>query len=163
MPQLLTLIKQGDRFTPTTYQFGASEHLNIRRQDQYADLTDAKTGAYIRQIGWDGLRDMGYAPAKLLSGNEHDQFIYKGASWIERCKSCAVQMLAGVGIAVAIAAVGVITGCAGLVLDQVEQDVATSTTAPRLTNQDAIKLAEFRRDAEHANNVLANAYGRTYE
>lgn len=163
MPQLLKLIKQGDRFTPTVYQFGASEHLNIHRQDQYADLTDAKTGAYIRQIGWDGLRDMGYAPAKLLSGSESDQFIYRGASVIERCKSCSVQVLAGAGVAVTIALIGAITGCTNLILDQVEQDVATSTTAPRLTNHKAIKLAEFRRDAEHANNVLANAYGRTYE
>ena len=74
MSQNLKLINKGDRCTPATYQFGRNERLNIH-PNNYADLTDANTGACIRTFEWDFVRNMGYSPAKLLAGNEIDQFL----------------------------------------------------------------------------------------
>lgn len=166
MQQLLKLIKQGDRFTPTVYQFGAREHLNIHRSDSYADLTDANSGACIRIIGWEGLRDMGYSPAKLLDGNTTDQFMTVDDRILSQLYSCAKQLLAGLVIAGLIITVGALTGCNNYVLSQLEQDVATSTTAPRLTaasvNQDDLDdnarylASKQRHDAKHANDFLAS-------
>ena len=166
MSQALKLIKKGDRFTPTVYRFGASEHLNIRYQDQYADLTDAKTGACIRIIGWDGLRDMGYSPAKLLNGNESDQSFNATDDTWQTIRSYGNYIAGGLAAALAIALVGVITGCTSFVIDSVEQDVATSTIEPRLAansvNQedldDDIKYlaSKQRQDAKHANQFLAS-------
>lgn len=169
MPQLLKLIKQGGRFTPTVYQFGANEHLNIHLSDSYADLTDASTGACIRIIGWDGLRDMGYSPAKLLNGNTEDQFMTVDDRVLSQIKSYTRQILAGVAVAGLIITVGALTGCNNYVLSQIEKDVATSTTAPRLiaasVNQDDLDddarylASKQYKDARHANEFLARQRG----
>lgn len=129
MSHVLKLINKGSRVVPTTYKFGANEHLNIHAADNYADLTDAATGSYIRYIGWDGLRNMNYAPAKLLAGNEADQLLDSPI------KSCPLKqttasikyILSGFAMALILAAVGNVTGCNDYVINQVEQDIATST------------------------------------
>lgn len=77
--------------------------------------------------------------------------------------STAKQVAIAICIANVIAIIGAVTGCTSLILDQVEQDVATSTTAPRITNHDAIKLAEFRKQSEHASQFLAKHNGGSYE
>ena len=159
MSQLLKLIKQGDRYAPTVYQFGANEHLNIHYNDQYADLTDAHTGAYIRQIGWQGLRDMGYSPAKLLEGNAENQSL-PSAGFVGHLADCAKYLTAGVALALTIAAIGSVTGCSNYVLSQIEQDVATSTVEPRSSYLSGEDLVEFQRQSAHANDFLAQAYGR---
>lgn len=165
MAQLLRLIKKGDRFTPTSYQFGANEHLNIHRSDDYADLTNAKTGACIRVIGWQGLRDMGYSPAKLLDGNESDQFYRKQVRDFLPT-NYAKHTIAGVICAAAIAIVGSLTGCNNFIASQIEQDIATSTIEPRIVannvNQDDLDddvqylASKQYRDAKHANDYLAS-------
>lgn len=166
MPQLLALIKKGDRFAPTVYQFGANEHLNIHRADQYADLTDAQTGSCIRILGWQGLRDMGYSPANLLDC-EGDQRL-KSVSFMQHLQDCTKQIALGLAIAVSIAVVGAITGCNSYVLAQIEQDVATSTSQPLVAasvnqddlDDDAQYLASSQyRNAMHAKRFLAAQRG----
>jgi len=161
MPQLLELIKKGDRHTPTVYQFGANEHLNIHRADQYADLTDAETGACIRIIGWQGLRDMGYSPAKLLDGDTTNQSL-KGASLAYNMMDCIKYALIGSAVALTIAIAGGLTGCNDYVLSQIEQDVATSTIEPRLSDSEYQASKQYA-DAKHANDFLARANRRSYE
>lgn len=153
MPQLLKLIKKGDRFTPTVYQFGANERLNIHFEDQYADLTDAQTGAFIRSIGWQGLRDMGYSPAKLLDGDTSDQRS-NSVSFGQHLLDCSKYLLAGFAVAALIALAGLPTGCTNFVLDQAEQDIATSTIEPRSNALTGDELLEFRRQSAHASKVL---------
>lgn len=168
MAQLLRLLKKGDHFAPTSYQFGANEHLNIHRSDDYADLTNAKTGSCIRIIGWDGVRNMGYCPIKLLKGNTSDQHL-SSVLLLKQLRECAVQIAGGVAVAVAIAVIGSVTGCTSYMLDQIEQDVATSTIGPRLAqsntvnqddlDDDAIYFAsEQYRDAKYANRKLSELY-----
>jgi hypothetical protein len=169
MPQSLELLNRGDRFAPTVYRFGANERLNIHCSDQYADLTDAKTGACIRIIGWQGLRDMGYSPAKLLEGNESDQFYHQQ---IRRFMPVTYtkHTIAGVVCAAAIAIVGSLTGCNGFITSQIEQDVATSTIETRLSansvNQDDLDddaqyfASKQYRDAKRANDLLASVRRR---
>ncbi|MGP9703116.1 hypothetical protein [Psychrobacter sp. AOP31-E1-50] len=164
MSQLLKLVKKGNRYAPTVYQLGANEHLNIHPSDQYADLTDASTGAYIRQIGWQGLRDWGYSPAKLLEGNETDQFL-RQPSFVQHTRECLIYLLGGLAVALTIAVVGSITGCNNYVLSQLDKDIATSTSQPLLAdsvNQDDLdgEASQQAETARHANKVIAAAYGR---
>ena len=168
MSQLLKLVKKGDRYAPTVYQFGANEHLNIHRSEQYADLTDASTGSYIRAIGWQGLRDMGYSPAKLLDGDETDQFLHR-VTLMQHTRECVIHILGGLAVALTIAVVGSLTGCNNYVLSQIDKDIATSTSQPLLAdsvNQDDLDddvsylASKHYADAKHANDVIAKAYGR---
>lgn len=153
MSQNLKLINKGDRYAPATYQFGRNERLNIH-QNNYADLTDANTGACIRTFDWDFVRNMGYSPAKLLAGNEVDQFIdspYK--STLTAGKSYVNHIIGGALIGLAIAAIGNVTGCTGLVIDKAEQDISTSTIQPRAA-QSEISLAHFQAQNAYANEKL---------
>ena len=167
MPQLLELIKRGDRFTPTVYRFGAREHLNIHRADQYADLTDAETGSCVRRLSWQELRDWGYSPAKLLDGNTTDQFMTADDSVYSHLQSGAKQVLVGLVIAGLIMAVGAITGCNNYIISQLNKDtsshkllLADSVNQDDL-DDDAIYLASKQyADAKHANDFLAKANGR---
>lgn len=129
MSHELKLINKGSRFVPTTYKFGANKHLNIHAADNYADLTDAETGAYIRYIGWDGLRNINYSPAKLLAGNTIDQLLDAPiqSHLLEQVKSSLKYVFSGLALSLIIAGVGNVTGCTDYMLSQMEQDVATST------------------------------------
>jgi hypothetical protein len=160
MSQLLKLINKGGRFKATTYQFGLDKHLNIHLEDQYADITNAETGAYIRQVGWDGLLEMGYSPAKLLAGNEVDQFMASNKPSIaDHLKSGVKYIAGGLALAVVISTVGNVTGCTDYVFNKIEQDVATSTTYASI-DDDAVRLIEFKKDSEYASQQLA--YMRLY-
>lgn len=155
MSQNLKLINKGDRYTPTTYQFGRNERLNIH-QNNYADLTDANTGACIRTFDWDFVRNMGYAPAKLLAGNEIDQFVdapYTAALTVS--KSYIKHIAGGLAAGLMIAVISNATGCTGLVIDKANQDIATSTIEPRTTQADA-NLARFQEQNAYANKTLKN-------
>lgn len=155
MTQSLTLINKAERYKPAVYQFGRNERLNIHLEDQYADITDAETGSYIRYIGWDGLREMGYSPAKLLAGNTDDQFIdtdtpAKPSQFKSYIRCFAVSLAVGA----IIATVGNVTGCNGYVISQAEKDVATSTINAR-TDLESPALIEFRKQNQYANKKLA--------
>ncbi|WP_352309044.1 hypothetical protein [Psychrobacter sp. W2-37-MNA-CIBAN-0211] len=155
MSHVLKLINKGSRTVPTTYKFGANEHLNIHATENYADLTDAVTGAYIRHIGWDGLRNMNYAPAKLLAGNTSDQLLNAPAkSLLAKCvKSSVKYLLGGFTLALVLSAVGNVTGCTDYLMSQVEQDIATSTTY-KSTDLDQ-QRQEFTEQALYANKRIA--------
>jgi len=154
MSQNLELINKGHRNAPTTYKFGSNERLNIHYQDRYADLTDATTGACVRRLGWDGVRNMGYSPAKLLAGNETDQLIDTGKpTLIQHTLSCAKYIAGGLVAALALAMLGNVTGCNGFLANQLEQDVATSTSYKSLADEQA--LAKFREQNALANKKLA--------
>lgn len=155
MSQNLKLINKGDRCTPATYQFGRNESLNIH-PNNYADLTDANTGACIRTFDWDFVRNMGYSPAKLLAGNEIDQFLdtpYTAA--LTATKSGLKHIAGGLVVGLMIAVISNATGCTDLVLHQVEKDVATSTIEPRAT-QAELDLARFQEQNAYANKTLHN-------
>ncbi len=155
MSQLLELLKKGDRFTPTTYRFGARERLNIHA-DGYADLTDADTGSYIRTLNWDGVRNMGYCPAKMLDGNTTDQHLSRAnPALLKQVKSCVKYICGGLAVAVIIVTTGNLTGCTSYLLSQAEQDVATSTIEPRINSVDSPELIEFRKQNTYANQKLA--------
>mgnify|MGYP003600024905 CR=1 FL=1 len=153
MTQRLALINKGDRITPATYHFGRNERLNIH-PNNYADLTDANTGACIRTFDWDFVRNMGYSPAKLLAGNEIDQFIDNShRSALTAGKSYVNHIIGGALIGLAIAAIGNVTGCTDLVIDKAEQDISTSTIQPRAA-QSEISLAHFQAQNAYANEKL---------
>lgn len=153
MPQTLTLINKGDRHAPATYQFGRNERLNIH-QNNYADLTDANTGTCIRTFDWDFVRNMGYSPAKLLAGNEIDQFVDNPCkNALAAGKSYAKHIIGGALVGIAIAAIGNITGCTDLMIDKAEQDISTSTIQPRAA-QTEIDLAHFQAQNAYANQKL---------
>ena len=152
MSQLLKLIKQGGRAKPTIYEFGYNGHLNIH-QNNYASLTDATSGELIRAITWSDIRQMGYSPAKLLEGNTTDQFIDKPASPLRSAKTYVNCTIGGLMAGMLLAAVSNITGCTNLVSKQIEQDVATSTIAPRTAQADA-QLVEFQKQTAYANAKL---------
>lgn len=153
MPQTLTLINKGDRHAPATYQFGRNEHLNIH-QDNYADLTDATTGCFIRTLDWNDILNMGYSPAKLLNGNQVDQLIdspYRDL--LISTKSYVKHIVSGLAIGFMAAVISNATGCTNLVLDQLEQDISTSTIEPRASLTGA-QLLEFQAQNAHANKQL---------
>lgn len=155
MTQILTLINKAERYTPAVYQFGRNERLNIHLEDRYADITDAETGSYIRYVGWDGLREMGYSPAKLLAGNTDDQFIdtdapAKPSKFKSYIKCVAVSLTVGA----IMATVGNVTGCNSYVMSQAEKDIATSTVNAR-TDLESLALTEFRKQNQYANKKLA--------
>lgn len=155
MSQNLKLINKGDRITPATYQFGRNERLNIH-PNNYADLTDANTGACIRTFDWDFVRNMGYSPAKLLAGNEIDQFLdtpYTAA--LTATKSYIKHIAGGLVVGLMIAVISNATGCTGLVIDKANQDIATSTIEPRATHTD-MSLAHFQEQNAYANKTLHN-------
>lgn len=155
MSQNLKLINKGDRLTPATYQFGRNERLNIH-PNNYADLTDANTGACIRTFDWDFVRNMGYSPAKLLAGNEIDQFLdtpYTAA--LTATKSSLKHIAGGLVVGLMIAVISNATGCTGLVIDKANQDIATSTIEPRAT-QAELDLARFQEQNAYANKTLHN-------
>lgn len=166
MSQLLKLVKKGDRYAPTVYQFGANEHLNVHRSDQYADLTDANTGSYIRAIGWQGLRDMGYSPAKLLDGDETDQFL-PSVGFSRHLIDCAKYILIGGAVVLTLA----VTGANAIDTGIAAQDALTYEHKVYLeenTNPDAeddmsweeYEASQQAKTAAHANSVIAKAYGR---
>lgn len=155
MAQLLELLKKGDRFTPTTYRFGARERLNIHA-DGYADLTEADTGSYIRTLNWDGVRNMGYCPAKMLDGNATDQHLDSiSPALLQQVKSCLKYICGGLAAAAIIVVTGNLTGCNSFLATQAEQDVATSTLEPRVNSIDSPGLIEFRKQNAYANQKLA--------
>lgn len=158
MPQVLELIKKADRNQPAVYKFGGSERLNIHFEDNYADITDASTGAYIRYIGWDSLRDWGYSPAKLLAGNEVDQFIDSNkVCFFSHAKSCAKHVIAGLAAAVVIVVISNTTGCTNYLAKQLNQDMKTSTVYPRMsitTQKEDPELLAFREKTAYANKKM---------
>lgn len=84
--------------------------------------------------------------------------------------STAKQVAVAICIATVIAIIGAVTGCTNYVLDQIEQDVVTSTIEPRLAakiaNQDddvAYLSSEQYRQAKHANAFLAKVNGSDHE
>ena len=152
MSQLLKLIKQGDRTAPTIYQLGRNERLNIHHNN-YANVTDATSGDCIRAMTWSDVRNMGYSPSKLLDGNQVDQLLDKPAKAPRSIKTYINHILGGLAAGMLIAAVSNTTGCTSLVADKIEQDVATSTIAPR-TAQNAAQLADFKEQTAYANEKL---------
>lgn len=155
MTQILTLINKAERYTPAVYKFGRNERLNIHLEDQYADITDAETGSYIRYIGWDGLREMGYSPAKLLAGDTDDQFIDTDTpAKASQFKSYIRHVAVGLTVGAIIATVGNVTGCNSYVMSQAEKDIATSTINAR-TDLESPALIEFRKQNQYANKKLA--------
>lgn len=155
MSQNLKLINKGGSRAPTTYQFGCNEHLRLNvHHDNHADFTDATTGDFIRTLDWDDLRNMGYSPAKLLAGNEIDQFLdtpYTAA--LTATKSGLKHIAGGLVVGLMIAVISNATGCTDLVLHQAEKDVATSTIEPRAT-QAELDLARFQEQNAYANKTL---------
>ena len=118
--------------------------------------TDANTGACIRTFDWDFVRNMGYSPAKLLAGNEIDQFLdtpYTAA--LTATKSSLKHIAGGLVVGLMIAAISNATGCTDLVLHQAEKDVATSTIEPRAAHTD-MSLAHFQEQNAYANKTLHN-------
>lgn len=78
---------------------------------------------------------------------------YKALSYAE---TIVASIMVGLAIAFVIAVIGITTGCTSLVADQFEQDIATSTIAPRLSQTDSDdQLIEFRRQSEYASQTLA--------
>lgn len=155
MTQILKLIKKGNRNMPTIYRFGANELLNIHYAECYADLTDATTGAFIRVIGWNGLRNMGYSPAKLLSGSTDDQLLDNNdPTFFSQVISCSKYTAGGMIAAVVITVIASITGCNTFIEAQAERDIATSTVEPRLAAMNKAALMAFREQNAHANEVL---------
>lgn len=153
MSQNLKLINKGDRYAPATFQFGRNERLNIH-QNNYADLTCAHTGSCIRTMTWDDVRNMGYAPAKLLAGNETDQFLDKPyTALLTSSKSYLKYAGGGLVAGLMIAVISNTTGCTDLVLDKANQDIATSTIEPRTVYVD-MSLAHFQEQNAHANKTL---------
>lgn len=152
-PQLLTLIQRSTRFTPSIYRFGANETLNIYH-DGRVDICDAKTGYVVRKIDYDWLRDWGYSPAKLLAGDEEDQFINDGPK--TSLAEHAINALRGIGFTTLLVGlfivVGNITGCTDYVFAQLDKDIATTSIAPVDAYYEQV---EFKQANEHANNFLA--------
>lgn len=77
-------------------------------------------------------------------------------SILSYAETVVVGAMVGLAIAFVIALVGLMTGCTTFVAQQVEQDVATSTIAPRLSHIDVDdELERFRQQTRHANEALA--------
>ena len=74
---------------------------------------------------------------------------------LNQIKSLAAHIAGGLAVAVTISIVSNITGCTSYLLNQAEQDVATSTIAPRINSIDSPELIEFRRQNQEANAKLA--------
>jgi hypothetical protein len=165
MPQLLQIIQRGDRENPTITKFGASELLMIHA-DGNADICDATTHAVIRPLGWDGVKNMGYSPAKLMNGERVNQLLDMPA---EPKLDMMASVRAAIGgfaftavLGAALIFAGNVTGCTAAVGKQFDKDMATSTVYPRLNNEELLsqedeRLKEFRRQTMHANKVLASA------
>lgn len=161
MPKLLKLLKRGDRISPTVYQFSPNTILCVHR-DGNADICDSLTGACIKPIKWDGLREMGYSPALLLDGNEYCQHLALMQK-PSKAKCIAQDALGAAGLMLllisASALATAVTGCTPI---HSSADLSASTPYPR-THQaggytsllDEQSLAEFRRQNAHANKVLA--------
>lgn len=80
----------------------------------------------------------------------------KPVTTLDRLISVFECILAAIMIALIIALISFVTGCTTFIADQFEQDIATSTIAPRLSQIDVDnELAEFRRQSKHANETLA--------
>lgn len=161
MPQLLEVLQRGDRVNPTLIKFGASEVLAIHA-DGNADICDRVTGATIRPVGWNGIKEMGYCPHKLMNGNRADQALdmpYQ-ETIADRVRSFIGATGLITGLTVAFLTVSHFTGCTAAIGGQLDKDMATSTTYPRINAQDEVaakNLAEFRKQNQHANKVLASA------
>lgn len=74
---------------------------------------------------------------------------------LNQIKSLAAHIAGGLAVAVTISIVSNITGCTSYLLNQAEQDVATSTIEPRINSIDSPELIEFRRQNQEANAKLA--------
>lgn len=74
---------------------------------------------------------------------------------LNQIRSGVTHIAAGLVAGLALAAVGNITGCNSYLLNQVEQDVATSTIEPRINSIDSTELIEFRQQNKEANEKLA--------
>lgn len=74
---------------------------------------------------------------------------------LNQIKSLAAHIAGGLAVAVTTSIVGNLTGCTSYLLNQAEQDVATSTIEPRINSIDSPELIEFRRQNQDANAKLA--------
>lgn len=74
---------------------------------------------------------------------------------LNQIKSVAAHITAGLAVAVTISIIGNLTGCTNYLLNQAEQDVATSTIEPRINSIDSPELIEFRKNNAYANQKLA--------
>lgn len=72
---------------------------------------------------------------------------------LNQIKSGGAHIAAGLAVGMALVAVGNITGCNSFLTAQAEQDVATSTSYERITEDKT--LEEFRKHNAHANQRLA--------
>lgn len=74
---------------------------------------------------------------------------------LNQIKSVAAHVAGGLAVAVTISIIGNLTGCTNYLLNQAEQDVATSTIEPRINSIDSLELIEFRKNNAYANQKLA--------
>lgn len=74
---------------------------------------------------------------------------------LNQIKSSVAHIAGGLVTGVALVVVGNITGCTNYLLNQVDQDIATSTIEPRINSIDSPELIEFRRQNKEANAKLA--------
>ena len=72
---------------------------------------------------------------------------------LNQIKSGGAHIAAGLAVGVSIVMVGNITGCNSFLTAQAEQDVATSTSYERITEDKT--LEEFRKHNAYANQKLA--------
>lgn len=136
MPKLLSLLKAGDRISPTVYQFSPNTILCVHR---------------------DGNEYCQHLVSKPATTKLNHQAIKKVA--LDSLGAVGLMIL----LALASAAVSITSGCASGVGHQLDTDMATSALYPRINMQDDVsaqKLAEFRKQNAHANRVLASARGQ---
>ena len=74
---------------------------------------------------------------------------------LNQIKSVAVHIAGGLAVSGTLAIVGNLTGCTNYLLNQAEQDIATSTFEPRINSIDSPELIEFRKNNAYANQKLA--------
>lgn len=72
---------------------------------------------------------------------------------LNQIKSGGAHIAAGLAVGMSLVAVGNITGCNSYLIAQAEQDVATSTSYERITEDKT--LEEFRKHNAYANQKLA--------
>ncbi|WP_230656947.1 hypothetical protein [Psychrobacter sp. I-STPA10] len=138
MTQILQRLQLGNRNTPTAYRFGSREILTVHANGA-AEICNL-TGEPVHVIGWDGIRNMGYCPAKLLRGETVDQFLDTPSVDFKQMAFSVIGTLALMAfLASAMVLVGNITGCTKFIVQQAEKDVAVSTVYPRINNEEGGK------------------------
>ena len=153
-PQLLQLIQKGGRHQPAIYRFGANETLKIYAGGR-VDICDAATDEVVRPINTSWLREWGYSPVKLFSGDTDDQFIDDGVK--VSAFEYALNALRSIGFTTLLAGLFIVvsntTGCTDYVFTQLDKDIATTATHPVDNYQ---RKLEFKQANEHANKFLEN-------